>query len=133
MRQIRHLGKSVRVIVEHPAGGLLSLPASETSLELTKTCPLVGGKTPLFDPQKLLRLVEWVGTQNPVATQKKSSGQQHKKAVQRKNDATTAPTPKTPPNKIRRPHPALDQSDSAAGFQNARPTTTHTDTQGEPN
>ncbi len=49
MRQIRYLGKSLKVIVEHPDGGILSLPASETSLELKGPNLQVEGKTWLTD------------------------------------------------------------------------------------
>lgn len=133
MRSIRQVGNLVKIIVEHPNGGLLSLPASETSLELTKPCPVVKGQTPLFDPLKLLRLAEWVGTLDPAAIEKISLGQQHEQVVQRKIDDTTAQNTQSRSKRTGRPHPAVNQSDGAAGGQNAIPRTTGTETRGETN
>lgn len=124
VRQIRKVGKLVRVIVEHPDGGQLSVPASETSLDLTEPCRQVGGQTPKFEPKKLLRLAEWVATQNTAVTSEISSYQQHQEVVTRKIDATTAQTSQSPAPRTRRPHPALNQSDGAIGGQNALPRTT---------
>jgi len=90
VRQIRYLGKSLRVIVEHPQGGLLSLPASETSLELKGPSLQVEGKTPKFEPSRLLRLVEWLARKDSAATSEISLGQQHQEIVPRKIDDTTA-------------------------------------------
>lgn len=125
VHQTRRLGKSTRVIVEHPEGGLLSLPASETSLELSKPSLVAGGVPPLFDPEKLLRLVEWVGAKAIATTAEIASCQQHLGVDMRKIDATTAHTPRRPDKRRRRPHAALNQSDSTVSGQNARrPTTT---------
>ena len=131
VRQIRHLGKSVRVIVEHPSGGLVSLPISETSLEQSLPCAQVEGKTPLFDPQNLQRLAEWVTTKALADTEEISSYQQHQEVVMRKIDATTASTQACATRRTRRPHPTVNQSDGEVGGQNARPSTTGTHTKGE--
>ncbi len=77
VRSFRQVGKSVRVIVEHPDGGLISLPASETSLEPTQPVAVIGGKTPLFDPQLLLGLVERVQRKDLQATNQIAFGQEH--------------------------------------------------------
>ena len=133
MRQLRYYDKSVKVIVEHPDGGLLSLPASETSLDLPKPCPQVAGKTPLFACDKLLRLVELVATLELDANQEEapypeiSHRQQHKNVVQRKSNEKTAQQAQSHPPRIRRTHPALDKADRAVGGQNARHSTSFVD------
>lgn len=131
MRSIRHLGKSVRVIVEHPQGGLVSLPVSETSLEQSLPCTQIEGKTPLFEPKNLQRLVEWVATKDLADTKRISSCQQHTEVVKRKIDAKTARTQAGAARRTRRPYPTLNQSDGKASGQNALTGTK--DTQGEPN
>lgn len=140
MRSIRQVGKSVKVIVEHPDGGLLSLPASETSLSLPEPCPKVLGKTPLFDPNKLRRLAEWVCTQNTAKTksQQPAAGetslcQQHEEVGISKIDATTAQNTPRRSQRTLRTHSALDKADGAVSEQNARPRTSGVHTQGEPN
>jgi len=47
----------IRVIVEHPQGGLVSLPVAETSLSRACFGTQIEGKTPLFDPKTCSRLV----------------------------------------------------------------------------
>lgn len=126
MRSFRQLGKSVRVIVEHPDGGLISLPASETSLEPSQPVSLIGGTPPLFDPKKLLGLAEWVQRKDRKATNEIASGQEHLDVVQRIQDDTTASTSRSPAKGAGRPRPALNQSDGSLGGQNARPKTTST-------
>lgn len=127
VHQIRYYGKSVKVIVEHPDGGQLSLPASETSLELPKPYPQMVGKTPLFTPDKLLRLVQVVATLDLDAKKQRSqplaeisSGQQHKKVVQQKFDEKTAQQSQSYPRRIQRTHSAIDKADSTVGGQNAQ-------------
>jgi len=131
VRSIRHLGKSVKVIIEHPQGGLVSLPISETSLEQSLPCAQVEGKTPLFEPKNLQRLVEWVATKDLADTKEISSCQQHQEVVERKINAKTAQTQAGATRRARRPHPTVNQSNGKVGGQNA-PTRTK-DTQGEPN
>lgn len=131
MRSIRHLGKFVRVIIEHPQGGQVSLPISETSLEPSLPWTQIEGKTPLFDPKNLQRLVEWVATKALADTKEIPSCQQHTEVVERKIDAKTAQTQTGATRRARRPHPTINQSDGKASGQNALTGTT--DTQGEPN
>ncbi len=59
VHQLKRWGQSLRVILAYPDGGGLSLPASETSLELRTAYPIIRGQTPLFEPRKLLRLIQW--------------------------------------------------------------------------
>lgn len=120
VRQIRHLGKSVRVIVEHPDGGLISLPASQTSLDRTQPVSLIGGKTPLFDPKLLLGLAERVARKDIQATNEISFGQEHLDVVQRIQNDTTPRRAQTPAKRTGRAHPALNQPNGEVGGQNAR-------------
>ena len=131
MRSIRHLGKSVKVIIEHPQGGQVSLPISETSLEQRLPCAQVEGKTPLFEPKNLQRLVEWVATKDLADTKAIFSCQQHTEVVERKINAKIAQTQAGDTHRARRPQASVNQSNSKVGGQNA-PTRTK-DTQGEPN
>lgn len=131
MRSIRHLGKSVRVIIEHPQGGLVSIPISETSLEQSLPCAQVEGKTPLFDPKNLQRLAERVATLDIADPKEISSCQQHLEVVVRKIDAKTARTQAGAARRTQRPYPTLNQSDGKVSGQNALTGTK--DTQGEPN
>lgn len=130
MRSIRHLGKSVRVIVEHPQGGFVSLPVSETNLEQSLPCAQEGN-TPLFEPKNLQRLAQWIETKALADTKAISSCQQHTEIVKRKIDAKTARTQAGAARRTRRPYPTLNQSDGKASGQNALTGTK--DTQGEPN
>lgn len=128
MSSIRRLGNSVRVIVEHPDGGLLSIPASETSLELTPPSPVIKGQTPLFDPKKLLQLSQWVEKKSSAAPE--VSFCQPQKLGRKKIDDQTPPTQESPSHRSRRAQETLDRSDSAVDFQNAR-LRTDQPTQGE--
>ena len=131
MRSIRHLGKSVQVIIEHPLGGLVSLPGSETSLEPSLPCTQIEGKTALFDPKNLQQLAERLATLDIADTKEISSCQQYQEVVVRKIDAKTAQTQGGTTHGAGRPHPTVNQSDGKVGKQNA-PTRTK-DRRGEPN
>lgn len=133
MRSIRYLGKSVRVIVEHPQGGQVSLPISETSLEQSLPCAQVKGKTPLFEPKNLQRLLEWVATKDLDDTKEISSCRQHTEVIERKIDAKTVQTQAGATRRTRRPEPTVNQSDGKVGGQNALTRTTGTNIQGEQN
>ena len=131
MRSMRHLGKLVRVIVEHPQGGLISLPVSETSLEPSRPYSQVEGKTPLFEPKNLQRLAQWIEAKALADTKSISSCQEHAEVVKRKIDAKTARTQAGAASRAQRPYPTLNQPDSKVSRQNALGGTK--DTQGEPN
>lgn len=94
-------------------------------------CAQVRGKTPLFEPKNLQRLVEWVATKDLVDTKDISSCQQHTEVVERKINAKTARTQAGATHRARRPHPTVNQSDGKVGGQDALARTK--DTQGEPN
>ena len=119
MRSIRRLGKSVRIIVEHPDGGLLSLPANETSLELTPPRVAVKGQLPLFEPKKLWQLTKCVQLICDTTPPKALKIQQQKIGT-KKVDDQTAQTPCSWQHGIRGTHETLDLSDGAVSCQNAR-------------
>lgn len=124
VRSYRQVGNLLKVIVEHPNGGLISIPASETSLEVTQSVPQISGQTPLFDAKKLQTLARWLTTLDTATTVEISSGQQHQEVVSRKFDDTATQNTQSLARQTRRPHSAVNQSDSAFGGQNARPTNT---------
>lgn len=126
VRSIRQVGQSSRVLVEHPDGGLISLPTDETSLSVAHSSPQVEGQTPLFDPHKLLRLAQWAANRKTSATlshpptPKEISSGEHKEIVQRSNDVATDQTTPRQNRHHRRTAPAPDKTDSAVGQENAR-------------
>lgn len=119
MRSIRRLGKSVRIIVEHPDGGLLSLPANETSLELTPPRVAVLGQLPLFEPRKLWQLAKCVELICDTTPAKALKSQQQKIGTNKVDDQTTQ-TSCSWEHPIRGAHETLDSSDGAVSCQNAR-------------
>jgi hypothetical protein len=120
VRQIRKVGKLTKVIVTHPDGGLLSLPSDETSLENSEICLTASQTTPLFDPEKLLRLSEWVQERSTSKEAKKLSGHQLDQQVKyNKTDDTTAQKSKSSANTKRRTHKAPSGANGTASGQNA--------------
>lgn len=122
VRQIRKRGNSLSVMVEHPDGGILCVPVSETNLELPKPNLEINGQTPLFDPRNLLRLAELIATDPSVTTQAKSEVLQHSEDVDVQNpNEEVAPTAPSPADRAGRTHRAFHQTDSKIGRQDARP------------
>ena len=120
VRQIRKVGKLTKVIVTHPDGGLLSLPSDETSLENSEVCLTALQTTPLFDPEKLLRLSEWVQERSMSKEVKKLPGHQLDQLVKyNKTDDTTAQKSKSSANRKRRTHKAPSGANGTASGQNA--------------
>ena len=120
VRQIRKVGKLTKVIVTHPGGGLLSLPSDETSLENSEVCSTTEQTTRLFDPEKLLRLSEWVQERSMSKEVKKLPGHQLDQLVKyNKTDDTTAQKSKSFANRKRRTHKALSGANGTASGQNA--------------
>ena len=120
VRQIRKVGKLTKVIVTHPDGGLLSLPSDETSLENSEVCLTALQTTPLFDPEKLLRLSEWVQERSMSKEVKKLPGHQLDQLVKyNKTDDTTAQKSKSFANRKRRTHKAPSGANGTASGQNA--------------
>lgn len=132
VHSIRRLGKSIRVIIEHPNGGLLSLAASETSLELTSPPPVIEGQTPLFDPKKLLQLSQQLEKHTAITPSTVCFCQQTQKLGRKKNDGKTAPAPKHLA-RTGRAQETLNQPDGALSEQNPYPTSPDQQADGKPN
>ncbi len=127
---IRRWGNSTRVIISHPEGGTLSLPAEETSWEITSSPSVPFEKTPLFEPKKLLHLSQWVEKLSTLTPKKASNCQQPETVDKSQIDEETVQTPGKTPPRIKGAHPTIDQSNSTIGRQNARPTSTAQATEG---
>jgi hypothetical protein len=117
VHQIRHDGKCLKVILEHPDGGLISVPASETSLEPPSRAVQIGGVTPAFDPNKLLQLTVLVSTLSSTT----GTRAEDKKVINPKIDAKTASNIPNPTLGNQRKTRAIDCSDSSPNRQNPRP------------
>ena len=126
----RRWGSSTRVIISHPEGGTLSLPASETSWEITSSPSVPFENQPLFDPKKLLHLSQWVEKFSRRTPKKASNSQQPEKVDKSQIDDETVPTPVHSPLRIKRASETIDQSHSKTSGQNARPTSTAQDREG---
>jgi hypothetical protein len=63
VRGIRQLGATIQISVNHPDGGTLSLPASETSFE-SRDYLISSPLAPLLEVQKLLDLTDWITIHN---------------------------------------------------------------------
>ena len=120
----RRWGNSTRVIVSHPEGGTLSLPASETSWEISSPPCIPERNKPLFDPKKLLHMSQWIEKLSTLKPKKASNCQQPEKVDKNKIDDETMQTEVHSPLGIKRSPEKIDSSDSAVGVKNARPTST---------
>ncbi len=112
VRRLRKVGKLTKVIVEHPDGGLISLPVDETNFDKSKQSVQFEGTPRLFDPEKLLSLSVLVAAQLKIKNEKIScvpelSTVEHKKtnektstkrstASRRRTDETAGQTNSTP-------------------------------------
>jgi hypothetical protein len=116
VHQIRHDGKRLKVILEHPDGGLISLPVSETSLEPPSPTIQIGGVTPPFDPNKLRQLTVLVSTLGSTA----GTSAEDEKVIKPKIDAKTASNIPNPTRSDRRKTREINHSDSSPHRQNPR-------------
>ena len=101
IQQIRKVGQDIKVTVESPLGGFLSLPADETDLWIQQAS--IAQRTEKFSPQKLLRLSEWVAHRSQKITEEFSCVPENKGVGHRKkNNGTKASTtnPKTRKRRI---------------------------------
>ncbi|PSB02866.1 hypothetical protein C7B64_11265 [Merismopedia glauca CCAP 1448/3] len=117
MHRIRQNGKLTQVIFEHPDGGLISVPMSETSLELSPPSLQIAGVTPPFDPKKLLQLTVLVSNfRSTVSTQTEDE-----EVVHPEIDAKTASNTQNQ-NCRQPPQPrAIDRTDRSVSRENPRP------------
>nr|WP_272819060.1 hypothetical protein [Scytonema hofmannii] len=119
MRQISKVGKTIKIIVEHPDGGLLSLPAEETTLSLSEGGVMRADTTRLFDPEKLLRLSEWMAARSKSVLEKLSCVPEDQEAEHKKTNDTTGAKAVRSTRKKLRTYATTNQTDSTAGGQNA--------------
>lgn len=124
MVSLRRWGNSTRLILSHPEGGTLSLPASETSWEITSSPSVPEQNQPLFEPKKLLQLSQWVEKLSTLTPTKASNSQQPEKVDNSKIDEGTMQTTVHSALGIKGAPETIDPSDRAVGVQNARPTST---------
>ena len=113
------VGKTIKITVEHPDGGLLSLPAEETTLSLPEAGVMRADTTRLFDPEKLLRLSKWVAARSKSVLEKFSCAPEDEEAEHKKTNDTTGAKKARSTGKKRRTHATPNQTDSTAGGQNA--------------
>lgn len=99
VQSIRNQGNLTTVMLKHPQGGLLSLSATETDLEINIPSPTLLGQTPLFAIKQLLRLSELVASQNRPDQQESkkvkkinSDDENHKKTEHSPNSFSTNAT-----------------------------------------
>ncbi len=113
------VGKTMKITVEHPDGGLLSLPAEETTLSLPEAGVMRADTTRLFDPEKLLRLSEWVAAHSKSVKHQFSCVPEDEEAEHKKtNDTTVAKKARSTGKKLRT-QATSNQTDSTTGGQNA--------------
>jgi hypothetical protein len=116
VHQIRHDGKRLKVILEHPDGGLISVPISETSLEPPSPSIQIGEVTPRFDVNKLRQLTVLVS--GGCSTARTSA--EDEKVINRKIDAKTASNIANPTRSEQLSTRETNHSDSSPHRQNPR-------------
>jgi len=119
VHRIHHLGKLTRVIFEHPDGGLISVPLSETSLELPQPSPQIEGVTPRFNPKKLQQLTVLVSNLGSTA----STGTEDKEVFNRKIHAKAVCNNQSQNRHQQRKPRAINPPDSSLSRKNHRPKT----------
>ena len=124
VHKLRRWGQSVRVIIVHPEGGLLSISAAETSLELRSAYPIIKGQTPLFDPRKLLRLIKWSEQLEAEKSQKTDDHKQDQSCGNQKTDDETRQHQSNYSLAPRQTPHRTDSADRQISQQNSRTTNT---------
>jgi len=115
---MRKVGKTIKITIEHPDGGLVSLPAEETTLSYPEVGVMGADTTRLFDPEKLLRLSEWVVARSKSVKEKFSCVPEDEEAEYKKiNDTTREKKARSSGRKLRTPA-TPHQTDSTDGGQN---------------
>ena len=118
MRQMRKVGKTIKITVEHPDGGLVCLPAEETTLSYPEAGVMGADTTRLFDPEKLLRLSEWVVASSKSVAEKFSCVSEDEEAEHKKTNDTTESKKARSTGKKRRTQATPDKTDGTDGGQN---------------
>jgi len=86
IRNIRRVGDLVEILVDHPDGGVLTLPGWATDISPPRPPRRVGQTLPLFDPAQLVTLLHRLAALAATAPS----------APHQPLDSTTAPTPNVP-------------------------------------
>jgi hypothetical protein len=117
LRNIRRVGELLEYIVEHPDGGVLTLPAWATDALPQVPPPCCHGHIPLLHPAQLVRLVHYLTALKPCS----SSADKHSVALwdttlvpqEGHHDATRHPTTTTAARPLA-PTPAPDRAHGTA-------------------
>ena len=118
IQQIRKVGQDIKVTVESPLGGFLSLPADETDLWTQQAT--VAQRTEKFLPEKLLRAIEWVAARSPKITEEFSCVPENQGAKHRKNsNGTKASTTDRSTGKLRK-NKSSNKTNSTVSGQDTR-------------
>lgn len=97
----------MKVTVESPLGGFLSLPATETDLWTQQV--FTTQRVEKFLPEKLLRLSEWVAARSQIITSEFSCVLEDKRVEHKKKNEKKASTSNRSSQKLRKaksPHKA---------------------------
>ncbi len=116
--QVRKVGLTIKITVEHPDGGFLCLPAEETTLEYPTSGVMRADTIRLFDPEKLLRLSEWVATRSKSVSEKFSCVPEDEEASHKKTNDTKKHKKVRSTRKQLRTHATPDKTDFPDGGQN---------------
>jgi hypothetical protein len=118
VRQVRKVGLTIKITVEHPDGGFLCLPAEETTLVDLAAGVMRADTTRLFDPEKLLRLSEWVAARSKSVSSNFSCVPEDEEASHKKTNDTKKHKKGRSTRKQLRTHATPDKTDSTDGGQN---------------
>jgi len=119
---MRKVGLTIKITVEHPDGGFVSLPAEETTLSLPLAGVMRADTTRLFEPEKLLRLSEWVAARSKSVTKKFPCVPEDEEASHKKTNDTTKHKKARVAGKKLRTHATPDKADVPDGGQNPHTT-----------
>ena len=117
MHLIRRLGTILKVILEHPDGGLISVPSSETSLEPPSPQNQIEGITPKFEPKKLLQLTVLISSLGSTAY----TSTEDEKMIHPKIDGKTVSLIPNQDLDDQRKTRKINQSNSSSSRKNPRP------------
>jgi len=115
---MRKVGLTIKITIEHPDGGFVSLPAEETTLSYPEVGVMGAETTRLFDPEKLLRLSEWVVARSKSVPSEFSCEGEDEEASHKKTNDTTKHKKARSPRKKLRTHATPDKTDEPDGGQN---------------
>ena len=118
VRQMRKVGLTIKITVEHPDGGFLCLPAEETTLSYPTNGVMRADTNRLFDPEKLLRLSEWVASRSKSVSEKFSCVPEDEEASHKKTNDTKKRKKARSTRKQLRTYGTPDKTDFPDGGEN---------------